>query len=342
MTRALLLASTIDIRIATYDDDAIEAINPFGRTLWREGTVWVASLDGLVVAFASVVGGDQIRWFAVSTHHRRRGIGRALVKHLIAQYDQQQLWVTVRTTSPGARKFWRAMGFRHERTVPNYYGPRRDGLRMVQAKSGLTLSAESAGRHVAQVLVFAIAAVILFAVSWFTVLALSGCALDVTETASMDELARMNNKRSLERLVVEFETVPETREEVAKGLIRRGRRWFAEHPGSLYTNLVIAEVGKTAASSHIDATIRSKAVWVLGEIAVLAKPDHARHEAKAAIVLACGDSSMSVGEEVAIALNKLGFTSLDGVEARGPELADGYTTVDGYDPAARGHLEEVE
>lgn len=162
-------------------------------------------------------------------------------------------------------------------------------------------------------------------------LALAGCALDTTETASMDELSRMTNKRSLERLGVEFETAPETREETAKALVRRGRAWFAEHPDSHYDNLVIHDVGETAASVHIEPACRAKAVWVLAEIG--------DRSAKAAIGGAYAGDSTAVGEEVSLGLDKLGFTS----EAHEMELLkDGYTTVEGYDPDTRGHVEEAE
>lgn len=173
-------------------------------------------------------------------------------------------------------------------------------------------------------------------------LALTGCALDVTETASMDELSRMTNKRSLERQFVEFETVAETREEVAKGIIRRGRAFYDDHPRSEYKNLVVTMLGDTCADSHLDGSIRAKAVWVIGEAAVFAGPLHARKEAKVQIDRACGEGYVRVGEEVARSLNKLGFGTPEGEDAQGPELRrDGYTTVDSYDPRERGHMEEV-
>lgn len=175
-------------------------------------------------------------------------------------------------------------------------------------------------------------------------LVLTGCALDTTETADWDELSRMTNKRSLERLVTEFETVPETREEVAKGLIRRGRAFYSEHPKSKYKNLVIAMLGDTGAGSHIDCSIRAKAVWAIAEAAVLADAQlvpHARHEAKLQLARAHAGDSTAVADEVALSLNKLGFGIPEGEDAQGPELKwDGYETVVSYDPDDRGHIEK--
>ena len=154
---------------------------------------------------------------------------------------------------------------------------------------------------------------------------------EAVQLAAIERISKQESKRSCIRLIEAFEDNASTREEVAKALVRRGREFYTEHPNSRSGNLVVVKLGELAARADLNPSIRAKAVWVMAEVG-----DRA---ARGCIEGAYAGDSVAVGEEVGRSLDKLGFT----VEAHEMELlADGYTTASGYDPEARGHIEEAE
>lgn len=59
---------------------------------------------------------------AVHPQHRRKGIGRTLIKKAMEDSLRKELWAEVRRSNRGAQAFYFQMGFRITGVVPNYYG----------------------------------------------------------------------------------------------------------------------------------------------------------------------------------------------------------------------------
>ena len=58
---------------------------------------------------------------AIREGYRRKGLGRSLVTHAMAQADSR-LWLEVRTKNQGAIAFYRNLGMRTVGKIPGYYG----------------------------------------------------------------------------------------------------------------------------------------------------------------------------------------------------------------------------
>ena len=89
------------------------------------GQVYVAELDGRVVGFAAVVGGELDGLF-VEPELWRRGIGAALVEEATLSARRRGLTLTV-IGNPAARGFYERCGFSVEGETQTRFGP---GLRM--------------------------------------------------------------------------------------------------------------------------------------------------------------------------------------------------------------------
>ena len=85
---------------------------------------FVAECDGRVAGFAVArrVAPDESELLnlAVDAAFRRRGIGRRLVSGLLSKY-RGTLWLEVRTSNIGARKFYESLGFIDSGRRPAYY-----------------------------------------------------------------------------------------------------------------------------------------------------------------------------------------------------------------------------
>lgn len=71
---------------------------------------------------------------AVDPPQRRRGIGRGLMAQALeylAERGVEEADLEVAVTNGAAQSLYDAFGFRRSRLLPHYYGPDRDGLRMV-------------------------------------------------------------------------------------------------------------------------------------------------------------------------------------------------------------------
>ncbi|HEX4440351.1 MAG TPA: GNAT family N-acetyltransferase [Thermoanaerobaculia bacterium] len=71
----------------------------------------------------------------VAAAQRRGGLGRRLFEELLSRFSAAgaktvRLEVDVRNAA--ARRFYERMGFEETRRLPDYYGPGRDGLRMLR------------------------------------------------------------------------------------------------------------------------------------------------------------------------------------------------------------------
>jgi HEAT repeat protein len=178
-------------------------------------------------------------------------------------------------------------------------------------------------------------------------LAFSGCAVDPIEKlqdqldaqevsereAAVQTLETLRDERSVELLVETLEGDPDVMEQAGNALVMKGREWERKHPKAKKSeqNPVIEQLGQTVADMHLDAAVRAKACWVLGEIG--------SRRALAAVNPRKDDpNSMIVRQEAVTARNKLGLTA----DAAAMEmLADG-TLVKTYDPVKRGLIVKEE
>jgi GNAT superfamily N-acetyltransferase len=85
------------------------------------GQVLVAEVEGRVVGFAAVVGGELDGLF-IEPDLWRRGIGRALVDAATHQARQKGLALTV-TANPAARQFYEHCGLSVEGEAQTRFGP---------------------------------------------------------------------------------------------------------------------------------------------------------------------------------------------------------------------------
>ncbi len=59
---------------------------------------------------------------AVHPQHRRRGIGKELLRKAMIASTTNGVWAEVRKSNQGAQAFYLQMGFKITGAVPNYYG----------------------------------------------------------------------------------------------------------------------------------------------------------------------------------------------------------------------------
>jgi [ribosomal protein S18]-alanine N-acetyltransferase len=59
---------------------------------------------------------------AVLPHHRRKGVGRELLRRAMQTPSLMKAWAEVRRGNQGAQAFYSKMGFQMTGSVPNYYG----------------------------------------------------------------------------------------------------------------------------------------------------------------------------------------------------------------------------
>ncbi len=108
--------------------------------LGREGAIALAADadDGTLAAFAiGHVAGSRghVVTIDVAAAYRRHGLGHRLlseVKARMAAAGAREVRLEVDTRNTAAIRFYERMGFRAVRTLPDYYGPGRDGLRMTR------------------------------------------------------------------------------------------------------------------------------------------------------------------------------------------------------------------
>jgi len=167
------------------------------------------------------------------------------------------------------------------------------------------------------------------ALPWLTLavplLLLAGCALDPIEEqqdklesmkvaerrAAVDFLKDYEDDRTVELLVETLEGDPELLEEAGNALVLKGREWEAEHPNAKKSeqNPVIEQLSQTIGDMHLEAPVRTKACWVLGEIG-------SRRAIPALKGRGADPSSMMVRAESVISLKKLGYNA----DAAGREM----------------------
>jgi ribosomal-protein-alanine N-acetyltransferase len=112
--------------------------------LTRDGAIALAadSGDGALVAFAighATGARGHVVTIDIASGERRRGLGRRLLSDLmnrLAAAGARHVRLEVDPRNGDAVRFYEHMGFRAARTLRDYYGPGRDGLRMTREVSG--------------------------------------------------------------------------------------------------------------------------------------------------------------------------------------------------------------
>ncbi len=85
---------------------------------------------------------------AVDPRRRRSGIGRALMVgalEQLAEHGAEEADLEVEANNRAAQSLYEAFGFRQSRLLPHYYGPDRDGIKMIaDLKCGVRVRVRSA------------------------------------------------------------------------------------------------------------------------------------------------------------------------------------------------------
>ncbi len=97
----------------------------------------VADLEGTIAGFAIgyLARGSVAHIVTLDVHpaFRRRSLGKALLEGLLSHFSRagaREARLEVSTENSGAIAFYRKLGFRRRRRIPDYYGRGRDALEM--------------------------------------------------------------------------------------------------------------------------------------------------------------------------------------------------------------------
>lgn len=113
-----------------------------------------------------------------------------------------------------------------------------------------------------------------------TTMLLSGCAVDpmeqlsadiqsqdvTTRTRAIQEMANLNDARTIEELLGVLEKDSELADVAAVALVKKGRQMHRKHSNGQQTNTVVEEVAAIMNNSHLAQEFRARAAWTLGEI----------------------------------------------------------------------------
>jgi len=108
-----------------------ELLRAFAQARPARGGLWVAEdpATGEILGYAGVEvsalrGEADLINIAVADEHRRRGVGRALLRWIVRlcrRNGTELLWLRVRVSNRSARRFYRTMGFVQRGQFSGYY-----------------------------------------------------------------------------------------------------------------------------------------------------------------------------------------------------------------------------
>jgi len=107
----------------------------------REALAFVAEEREVIAFLLALREGEEIHIhdIAVAPAHRRKGVGSALLAHLLSVAgDARRLRLEVRASNFAARAFYQKHGFKEVALLPNYYANGEDGILMIRELSGGT------------------------------------------------------------------------------------------------------------------------------------------------------------------------------------------------------------
>ncbi len=109
----------------------VELLSAFAQAKPPRGAMWVAvdpATDEILgyagVEISALWGEVDIINIAVAPAHRRRGVGRLLLRRIVSLCRRRSvpvLWLRVRASNRGAQRFYRRMGFRLRGRFQGYY-----------------------------------------------------------------------------------------------------------------------------------------------------------------------------------------------------------------------------
>ena len=89
-------------------------------------------ITGYVIGIKMGVKGVIIS-IAVHPSHRMKGIGSALIRHIVKEMNVPILEVQVRRSNAVAQKFYISLGFKKKEVIPCYYSNNEDAFIMVKS-----------------------------------------------------------------------------------------------------------------------------------------------------------------------------------------------------------------
>lgn len=125
------LPAIMELEESTFAGDAWSAESMAAELVNPHCLYLVALADDTVVGYAGLLapagaGDADIQTVAVAPAHRRHGVGRALVTHLLIEARQRgatQVFLEVRADNPGAEALYRMLGFDSIGVRAGYYQP---------------------------------------------------------------------------------------------------------------------------------------------------------------------------------------------------------------------------
>jgi ribosomal-protein-alanine N-acetyltransferase len=96
--------------------------NLYPETFWVYVSPSPHQRENQILGYIVFTDEGHIISIAVLPQHRRRGIGKELLKRAMSMPHLKKMWAEVRRSNLEAQAFYLRLGFRMTGVVPNYYG----------------------------------------------------------------------------------------------------------------------------------------------------------------------------------------------------------------------------